>query len=725
MYDADVFAVITAHDTLNLADSALRLERNSKWFSKAAGGVALEPTLNSRETTPADDTQLGDVAKKEVFGDRLVVTFSKLLESDNFKDGLQLGTNPISSALLQSACVPFSHIRISDTTSMSIWKGIDRAAFERDIAELRRIDRYQQAPPQNQASSGSKPSTSVDDAFNIFPMSVEKQLATDMAILAAWQPAPAFVSAASIHLDPDLLGLVVTLSANEGIASVVQAAFTKILTLLRTCATRSLSGASCSSACLEVVVELHRNRILGRLGSQRFIRPKGYQLRTLVQVGTRVRSLANVPVLRRQTSQACSDDIAKFKKQLGILAAAIDTIENVKGAPSIQNLIAVVHAAFEATIDGVSLARRLLALGYPPETISRAEVRQVQSLGRYSRICSDLASLARSYRQNFANARLDVIQHNPVEIWPPASSKKHYVHAEIQMLVHHQLSPTSSQPRCIGTSKSACFLCYCFLSAHGQYSVTETHGEVFEQWTVPDNSSHTPGVRKCLSDALQKTAIRTSKAMKASRKDTRRHAPPMQSVLDLCLQHLRTPSASTLISRSTDNDLLKRTAVHSASDRLELSPNDEAGSVSLLASADPSTSHTTDAMVPTLRPSGSIASDSRHTITSSITGTMGLGSSHTYHIDRGRSARIQADGVEMFVELDDSVVDEYPASALCVVRKVHSATARNVACPVIEIATLVIGEPRTFDIGNRQDRPGFVLIRDEHFSLAVALKWDQ
>ncbi|KAK0877525.1 hypothetical protein LTR87_008656 [Friedmanniomyces endolithicus] len=570
---------------------------------------------------------------------------------------------------------------------MSIWKGIDRAAFERDIAKLWQIDRYQQAPLQNQASSGSKPSTSVDDALHVFPMSVERQLATDLAILAAWQPTPACVSAASIHLDPDLHGLVVTLSANEGIASLVQAAFTKILTLLRTCATRSLS-----------------------------------------RVGTRIRSLANVPVLRRPTSQACRDDLAKFQKQLGILAAAIDTIENAKGAPSIQDLIAVVHAAFEATIDGVSLARRLRAFGHPPGTISRVEVRQVQSLGRYSRICSDLASLARSYRQNFANARLDVIQHTTIEIWPPASSKKHYVHAEIQMLIHHQLSPTSSRPRCIGTSKSACFLCHCFLSAHGQYSVMETHGEVFEQWTVPDNSSYPAGVRKCLSDALQKTAIRTSKAIKASKKDTRRHAPPMQSVLDLCLQHLRTPSASTLISRGTDNDLLKKTAIDSASNRLEQSPNDEAGSVHLLASTtDRSTSHNTDAMVPALRPSGSIARNSRHSIASSIiTGTMGLGSSHTYHIGRGRSAHIQADGVEMFVELDDSAVDEYPASASCVVRKVHGATAWNVACPFVEMATLVVGEPRTFDIvGNRQDQPGFVLIHEEHFSLAVALKWDQ
>ncbi len=49
-----------------------------------------------------------------------------------------------------------------------------------------------------------------------------------------------------------------------------------------------------------------------------------------MQVGTRIRSLANEPVLRRQTSQACRDDIAKFKKELGILAAAIDTIENAE-----------------------------------------------------------------------------------------------------------------------------------------------------------------------------------------------------------------------------------------------------------------------------------------------------------------------------------------------------------------------------------------------------------
>lgn len=101
MYDLDVFAVITAHDQMNKAGSAFELEHNSKWFRKATGGVAVEPTINSRETTPAEDYQ-SDKADKEQAStvSRLVVSFEKLLALDNLQSGLQLGTNPISSHVL-------------------------------------------------------------------------------------------------------------------------------------------------------------------------------------------------------------------------------------------------------------------------------------------------------------------------------------------------------------------------------------------------------------------------------------------------------------------------------------------------------------------------------------------------------------------------------------------------------------------------------------------------
>lgn len=102
MYSYDVFAVVTAHDQKNKSSSALVLDHNSRWFRKAIGGVALEPTMENRETTPAEDSQLDDEKKEEIASNvnRLVVSFSELLDMDNLENGLQLGTNPLLSHIL-------------------------------------------------------------------------------------------------------------------------------------------------------------------------------------------------------------------------------------------------------------------------------------------------------------------------------------------------------------------------------------------------------------------------------------------------------------------------------------------------------------------------------------------------------------------------------------------------------------------------------------------------
>lgn len=98
MYGPNIFAVLTAYDQKNKASSAFKLEHNSTWFCKAAGGVAVEPTISSRETTPADD-EAGAVDEAGTV-DRLVVPFDKLLALDNIHNGLQLGTNPTSCHIL-------------------------------------------------------------------------------------------------------------------------------------------------------------------------------------------------------------------------------------------------------------------------------------------------------------------------------------------------------------------------------------------------------------------------------------------------------------------------------------------------------------------------------------------------------------------------------------------------------------------------------------------------
>ena len=99
MYGPNIFTVLTAHDQKNKAGSAFELEHNSRWFCKAAGGVAVKPILDSRETTPAEGSESNTDDEISAIN-RLVVPFDKLLALDNLQNGLQLGTNPTSSHIL-------------------------------------------------------------------------------------------------------------------------------------------------------------------------------------------------------------------------------------------------------------------------------------------------------------------------------------------------------------------------------------------------------------------------------------------------------------------------------------------------------------------------------------------------------------------------------------------------------------------------------------------------
>ena len=96
IYDQNIFAVLTAYDQKNKASSAFKLPENSRWFRAAVGGVAEEPIIDCRETTPAEDSDSDDDEPNSV--DRLVVTFGELMK--NPLNAIQVGTNPVSSHIL-------------------------------------------------------------------------------------------------------------------------------------------------------------------------------------------------------------------------------------------------------------------------------------------------------------------------------------------------------------------------------------------------------------------------------------------------------------------------------------------------------------------------------------------------------------------------------------------------------------------------------------------------
>ncbi len=53
MVDSQIFAVLTAYDTLNLARNAFGLTANEHRHRKPPEDIAQEPLIDSREPTPA------------------------------------------------------------------------------------------------------------------------------------------------------------------------------------------------------------------------------------------------------------------------------------------------------------------------------------------------------------------------------------------------------------------------------------------------------------------------------------------------------------------------------------------------------------------------------------------------------------------------------------------------------------------------------------------------
>lgn len=96
MYDPNVFAILTPRDDQNRARTAFGLPENVNRFHKATGGVAEEPTIDSREPTPALSLPLEEKGEEdEDATDRIILTFDNP-PKDPLK-GWQFGTNKASS----------------------------------------------------------------------------------------------------------------------------------------------------------------------------------------------------------------------------------------------------------------------------------------------------------------------------------------------------------------------------------------------------------------------------------------------------------------------------------------------------------------------------------------------------------------------------------------------------------------------------------------------------
>lgn len=60
------------------------------------------------------------------------------------------------------------------------------------------------------------------------------------------------------------------------------------------------------------------------------------------------------------------------------------------------------------------------------------------------------------------------------------------VHAEIQLLYHYeQDQQVKVRPRIICSEKEACYLCYLFITTHGEFHTQRSHGNIYPRWRLP------------------------------------------------------------------------------------------------------------------------------------------------------------------------------------------------------------------------------------------------
>lgn len=98
MYGPNDFAVLTPKDAKNLARTAFRLPENKNRFYEATGGVVEEPTIDSREPTPALLFSEEEVNSVQNAPDRIILTFDE--GPKNPLRGWQFGTSKKSSDIL-------------------------------------------------------------------------------------------------------------------------------------------------------------------------------------------------------------------------------------------------------------------------------------------------------------------------------------------------------------------------------------------------------------------------------------------------------------------------------------------------------------------------------------------------------------------------------------------------------------------------------------------------
>lgn len=393
----------------------------------------------------------------------------------------------------------------------SIWSQLPEHVFRQHLVELEK--RTNAVPVAPQIFPLEEPE--IGHGY-ILPLRVEQQLADDLAFLAAIEEGAQSVAAVCLEERAQPAGLTVRFAALDlAFNGHIKASLQELVHHLSLSSQHVLEHSAQVDVLFGCILKLHFRRMLARLRSDKWEKPQ---------------------YLSKQHKKPLWRDFANLLHRVQFVYTKKEAAPRRLVEASLQHLAAI-YEAFEsskaASLDELASMSKLIKASYcfcksehvaefarrledSPSTTPTAKVasaikclRQIEKIAAHWRIAASLVDTSRKYPALFqTKLQLEFLtpyDSVPTTIGYEAWATSCHVHAEVQMAVYYDLfhqsccgtsthvdppRPSSRRPRVIGTSKWLCYLCHLFLRCHGYFVPANTHGRLYDQWTVPDLASY-------------------------------------------------------------------------------------------------------------------------------------------------------------------------------------------------------------------------------------------
>ena len=242
-----------------------------------------------------------------------------------------------------------------------------------------------------------------------------------------------------------------------------------------------LPRPECTEIVFRSVVQLCEPRIIGRFKCKDWI-PPAYHIKGRRPIHEDLEQVFNRYLSKQKMF---TDQMKSLTSRLWDFINFMIRINQLKSTVTFQTRLEALQLAGSVCEVRQSLEIALEQAAVKVDETSMKAIRAFDKVANYQHVSERLSNLAGSskFRHLFQSPRFRFL-----DSYAPHAvlGRDRFVHAEVQIVTFHRLEGTQPRPRAIGTTKAACYLCNLFLSLHPQYTISATHGTLFDAWTIPD-----------------------------------------------------------------------------------------------------------------------------------------------------------------------------------------------------------------------------------------------